>query len=477
VYEAKYIYQLPDQAIEQLLPFVGEVSLRHLTHRGTQQLELQKVHLTASKPLAGIEASLYGKTPCQNWSVEESKHEKNILQHENGSHRSSKSATIASSSTTYQSLGDIRKSVPIKFSTSVPLTHALTVNAFPSQKSLQHNPSLQRMSSESSVLSQNKKIADKYIGMGGKVIPSSNVPVSANPKSQSAPPPTVPYSALGETASNFINLPTVSARIASDLSPSRNFTPQLSSGKDASISLSPAVPSSSSDSSDIPPYSLSSSSCSSTPMGPVLPENCRVESTVASNPMKKVVDLSETARDAALIQGRPNPFTTKTASLSSSPTLFSPVSQSSSTSTSTGSSSCVSNYFLSVVPEDEPAAASEMPPSQPSDEQFERCSFFKPQASRQDALRLLANTQYTYLLRYCSEPSELINGRPNPNLFVLTYFNAKANDWFHVKLFRNVDLGLSEFKSHGPYHASFAAFLAAAQGTREHAHRLRPLDS
>jgi hypothetical protein len=40
---------------------------------------------------------------------------------------------------------------------------------------------------------------------------------------------------------------------------------------------------------------------------------------------------------------------------------------------------------------------------------------------REDAEQMLTNTENYYILRICNDPSEWINDRPNPDVFVISY--------------------------------------------------------
>lgn len=53
------------------------------------------------------------------------------------------------------------------------------------------------------------------------------------------------------------------------------------------------------------------------------------------------------------------------------------------------------------------------------------------------------NAQY-YLFRLCGDPEELIDGKPNPNLFVLTFNDPSGMK--NIKIFRFPGEGLAQTK-------------------------------
>lgn len=69
-------------------------------------------------------------------------------------------------------------------------------------------------------------------------------------------------------------------------------------------------------------------------------------------------------------------------------------------------------------------------------------------ATRQEAEAYLGESIGQYIIRNCNDPSEFINGAPNPNLFVISYREPDPSDpgsyvFRHAKFLRVPEKGLT----------------------------------
>jgi hypothetical protein len=65
---------------------------------------------------------------------------------------------------------------------------------------------------------------------------------------------------------------------------------------------------------------------------------------------------------------------------------------------------------------------------------------------RPEAEEILRDTTNTYIIRFCGDPSEFINGLPNPNVFVISYTIGNIPGEFpikHTKVYRFPESGLT----------------------------------
>lgn len=77
-------------------------------------------------------------------------------------------------------------------------------------------------------------------------------------------------------------------------------------------------------------------------------------------------------------------------------------------------------------------------------------------ATRAETEEKLKDTSCEYILRNCNDPSEFINGIPNPNLFVLSYkekgaFPGESAVFRHIKMLRVPEKGVAFTNKETPF--------------------------
>ncbi len=68
--------------------------------------------------------------------------------------------------------------------------------------------------------------------------------------------------------------------------------------------------------------------------------------------------------------------------------------------------------------------------------------------TRREIEELLSSTLKQYIVRNCNDPSEFINGIPNPNLFVISFREKESvgpgvDSFYHIKFLRVPEKGLT----------------------------------
>jgi hypothetical protein len=77
--------------------------------------------------------------------------------------------------------------------------------------------------------------------------------------------------------------------------------------------------------------------------------------------------------------------------------------------------------------------------------EFENALFFYPEFGRRDCMQKLVGQSHVYLLRPCGDVREHIDGQPNPNMFVLSFYN-NAKKLINLKVYRFPGTGFGKSK-------------------------------